>query len=87
MYEHPETLSEIQGDFQIGFDSGDGVRGLVLLGTSPTENTLESVNIYRIDGKQFKAQAIASYLLIKARKLSFFFLHHNPEEEIPKPSF
>ncbi len=55
MYEHPESLSGIQGDFQIGFDAGDGVRGLVLLGTAYGDNGLERVNIFRIDGKKYLA--------------------------------
>ena len=53
IYEDPQFLSSIPGDFQIGFDAGDIVRGLVLLGTAAeySNNSLQHVNIYRIDGK------------------------------------
>lgn len=53
LYTNPGLLPNITGDYQIGFDAGDGVRGLVLLGTNRMDHIefLESVNLYRIDGK------------------------------------
>jgi hypothetical protein len=53
IYEYPD---QIHGHYEVGFDAGDHVRGLVLSrkkyynNTVSSNNTLEEVNIYRIDG-------------------------------------
>ncbi len=50
-YSDPGAVVSIQGNRQIGFDAGDELRGTAILGLAETENNLEEVNIFRIDGK------------------------------------
>ncbi len=51
IYEDAALLSGIEGNYEIGFDAGDGVRRATLFRNTHNENSLDDVNIYRIDGE------------------------------------
>ena len=43
-------MAAITGNVQIGFDAGDEIRASIVFEYESTENDLEEVNIFRIDG-------------------------------------
>jgi len=55
IYEDPESLNGITShDWQIGFNAGNGVEGINIMGSDSSvtyTRNLTQVNIYRLDGK------------------------------------
>ncbi len=50
VYDDPGNVVSIGSNWQVGFDAGDEIRG-VIVQNGEIEGDLEEVNIFRIDGK------------------------------------